>query len=67
MARGIKTSGKAAYLFAILPYIILTTILIVALTLDGAWDGIKYFIVPEDPNSGTGSSAWLNLFDLKVW
>lgn len=64
MAKGIKSSGKAAYLFSILPYVILVTILFVALTLDGAWDGIKYFIVPEDSGS---VSAWERLFDLEIW
>ena len=45
--KGIKTSGKLAYVFAILPYVILISLLVFALTLPGAWDGIKFFIWPE--------------------
>ena len=32
---------------ATMPYIVLTILLIRGLTLDGAYDGIKYFIVPR--------------------
>lgn len=72
MAKGIKTSGKAAYVFAILPYVILITILIVALNLDGAWKGIEYFIIPKYENSTLNGtiveiSVWERLFDLKIW
>jgi solute carrier family 6 (neurotransmitter transporter, glycine) member 5/9 len=68
MAKGIKSSGKAAYVFAILPYVILITILIVALNLDGAKDGISYFLVPKADNGTAGVvTAWERLFDLKIW
>lgn len=58
--KGIKSSGKLAYLFAILPYVILISILIRACTFDGALDGIKYFLLP-------GESNWSKLLDLRVW
>lgn len=58
--KGIRSSGKIAYVFAILPYIILIFILIRACTFDGAIDGIKYFLLP-------GNSNWWKLLDLKVW
>jgi solute carrier family 6 (neurotransmitter transporter, glycine) member 5/9 len=45
--KGIKTSGKLSYVFAILPYFILILLLSFALTLDGASDGIKYFLIPN--------------------
>jgi SNF family Na+-dependent transporter len=64
MAKGIKSSGKAAYVFAILPYIILLIILSVALNLNGAWEGIKYFLVPDSKDS---ISVFQRLFDLKIW
>lgn len=60
IVKGIKSSGKLAYVFAILPYFILTLILVRACTLDGALDGIKYFLFP-------GESSWKKLFDLSVW
>jgi hypothetical protein len=41
---------------ATFPYVILLILLIRGLTLDGAMDGIKYFIIPE----------WSKLLDLKV-
>lgn len=45
--KGVKSSGKISYFLAIFPYVVLITLLIRAVTLDGAWDGIKYFIVPD--------------------
>jgi solute carrier family 6 (neurotransmitter transporter, glycine) member 5/9 len=58
--KGIKSSGKLSYVFAILPYVTLFCILIRACTLEGAWDGIKYFVYP-------GEGKWKNLLNLKVW
>jgi len=45
--KGVKTSGKLSYVFAILPYVILFILLIRACTLEGAFIGIKYFINPD--------------------
>lgn len=55
--RGVKSSGKAAYFLAMFPYVIIITLLIKALTLDGAVDGIKFFITPQ----------WKELLNPKVW
>ncbi|XP_062561317.1 sodium-dependent nutrient amino acid transporter 1-like isoform X2 [Armigeres subalbatus] len=55
--KGIKSSGKASYFLAIFPYVILFGLLIRSVTLDGAFDGIKYFITPQ----------WGMLLDTKVW
>lgn len=60
IVKGIKSSGKLSYVFAILPYIILILILIRACTLEGALKGIKYFLYPEGSN-------WAKLKDLDVW
>uniref|UniRef100_A0A671U374 Transporter n=1 Tax=Sparus aurata TaxID=8175 RepID=A0A671U374_SPAAU len=45
--RGIKTSGKAVYITAILPYIVLAIFLIRGLTLKGALSGIKFLVTPD--------------------
>ncbi|CAG7815796.1 unnamed protein product, partial [Allacma fusca] len=55
LIRGIKTSGKFSYFFAILPYVVLLTLLVRGVTLEGAWVGIKYFITPQ----------WDRLLDLQ--
>ncbi|XP_041665109.1 sodium-dependent neutral amino acid transporter B(0)AT1-like [Cheilinus undulatus] len=45
--RGINTSGKAVYVTAILPYIVLAIFLIRGLTLKGALSGIKFLFTPD--------------------
>ncbi|XP_040909073.1 sodium-dependent neutral amino acid transporter B(0)AT1-like [Toxotes jaculatrix] len=45
--RGISTSGKAVYVTAILPYIVLAIFLIRGLTLKGAMSGIKFLFTPD--------------------
>ncbi|XP_020706820.2 sodium-dependent nutrient amino acid transporter 1-like [Athalia rosae] len=57
LARGVKGSGKAAYFLAIFPYIIMIALLIRAVTLEGAINGIIFFIKPN----------WEKLFDPNVW
>lgn len=57
LLKGIKSSGKVAYFLAVFPYIVLIILLIRSTTLDGAMDGILYFIVPE----------WDKLFEAKLW
>nr|ALE20589.1 nutrient amino acid trasporter 2 [Leptinotarsa decemlineata] len=42
--RGVKSSGKASYFLALFPYVIMITLLIRAATLEGAVDGMLYFI-----------------------
>lgn len=57
LARGVKGSGKAAYFLAIFPYVIMIALLIRAVTLEGAINGIIFFIKPN----------WDKLFDPNVW
>lgn len=45
--RGISTSGKAVYVTAILPYIVLAIFLVRGLTLKGALNGIKFLFTPD--------------------
>lgn len=47
IVRGVRSSGKAAYFLALFPYVVLFTLLIRAVTLDGAVDGIIFFFKPQ--------------------
>ncbi|XP_077294962.1 sodium-dependent nutrient amino acid transporter 1-like [Arctopsyche grandis] len=55
--RGVKSTGKAAYFLAIFPYIVITILLIKAVTLPGSMDGIMYFLNPN----------FMALLDPMVW
>jgi solute carrier family 6 amino acid transporter-like protein 5/7/9/14 len=59
IVRGIRTSGKLAYFFAITPYFILVAVLSFACTLEGAWNGIVYFVNP--------GGSLEKLLDPQVW
>nr|B4JMC1.2 RecName: Full=Sodium-dependent nutrient amino acid transporter 1 [Drosophila grimshawi] len=55
--RGVKSSGKAAYFLALFPYVVLFTLLGRAVTLEGAVDGIIFFLEPQ----------WGELLNPTVW
>lgn len=55
-SRGVKSSGKAAYFLALFPYVIIITLLIRAATLEGASNGMFYFIETD----------WNRLLEAKV-
>jgi solute carrier family 6 amino acid transporter-like protein 5/7/9/14 len=57
LAKGVKTSGKVIYFAATFPYAILLSLLVAGLTQTGAWEGIKYFILPD----------WNKLWTIRVW
>lgn len=57
LIKGIKSSGKVVYFTATFPYFVLVILLIKAVTLDGAYDGIKFYIVPD----------FSRLSDISVW
>ena len=57
LLRGATSFGKAAYVTAIFPYVMLFTMLIQGLLLPGAMNGIEYFIIPQ----------WSKLLDPVVW
>ena len=48
---------KVAYVTAIFPYLVLITLLVKGLTLDGALQGILFYIKPQ----------WDKILDLNVW
>lgn len=47
LIRGIRSSGKASYFLALFPYVIIGVLLVRAVTLEGAWNGIVYFLKPR--------------------
>lgn len=54
--KGVKSSGKASYFLALFPYVIMITLLIRAATLEGAADGMFFFIETD----------WMKLLDADV-
>ena len=57
ISRGVKGLGKVAYFTAIFPYVMITILLGRGASLDGAIDGIIYYLKPE----------WNKLLEIGVW
>merc|ERR1712165_282973 len=57
LIKGVQSSGKVVYFTAIFPFIVLIILFIFGLTLEGAADGVAYYIKPD--------FSWLD--DVKVW
>ncbi|XP_072014775.1 sodium- and chloride-dependent glycine transporter 1-like [Amphiura filiformis] len=57
MIKGIDSIGKVVYFTATFPYVILVILFIRGLTLPGAVEGIKFFVVPR----------WHYLKNARVW
>ncbi|XP_012219264.2 sodium-dependent nutrient amino acid transporter 1-like isoform X1 [Linepithema humile] len=57
ICKGVKSTGKAAYFLAIFPYVIMISLLIRAVTLDGAVDGIIFLFNP----------VWHKILEPAVW
>lgn len=55
--KGVQSMGKLVYFTSMFPYIVLSILLIRGLTLDGAWDGVIYYITPK----------WESLLKPSIW
>lgn len=55
--KGVKSTGKAVWITALLPYFVLIPLLIRGVFLDGAALGIRYYLYPN----------WSKMFELSVW
>ena len=57
ICKGVKSLGKVSYFTAIFPYIMITILLVRGASLDGAKNGILYYLKPE----------WNKLATIDVW
>ncbi|XP_055531740.1 sodium-dependent nutrient amino acid transporter 1-like isoform X2 [Wyeomyia smithii] len=57
LIKGIRSTGKASYFLALFPYVIILVLFIHSCTLEGSFNGIKYFLTPK----------WDQLFTVTVW
>lgn len=57
ICKGVKSTGKAAYFLALFPYVVMISLLVRAVTLDGAVDGIVFLFKP----------TWHKILEPAVW
>ena len=61
LIKGIKSSGKVVYFSATFPYLLLITLMVYGLNLEGALDGVKRLFIPR-VWSGEKSIADIQVF-----
>ncbi|XP_064609516.1 sodium- and chloride-dependent GABA transporter 2-like [Liolophura sinensis] len=55
--KGVRWIGKISYVTATLPYLLLLTLLVYGVTLEGSANGIKFYLLPD----------WSKLAEPKIW
>ena len=56
--KGIKLTSRVAVFTALFPYLPMVALFIRGITLEGAWHGLRYYLIP-DPQRLLNRKAWI--------
>ncbi|UJR37778.1 hypothetical protein I4U23_030470 [Adineta vaga] len=64
--KGIRLTSRVAIFTALFPYIPMIALFIRGMTLDGSWDGLKYYIIPNTQQL-LNKKAWIQAAGHVLW